>query len=540
MRLLSAAFGLLAAALAANTILAAALGRDAGRLHPDWPGMALSTAAAATALGLGVFLVGIERGGRAARRGRLLGRIAAAFAGLKLLEYAVAAALGDAAPRVLLMWQQGDVMSPATATAALCAGLALSGLGRPGCGATGLAFTAATLVIGISALFGYWFAPGGLLAITPYAALSLPTAAACTLIGAALLVSPLQPLSRRFALSAAPVAAMARRLSLLVAISVAAGFAALFTGTPDELVVRAVNAGLIAVAAVMVCAAWYAHAGHAAALGVLRAERRASRLQAEAQAQEMARAERERRILEDRHAALRRVVSRVSMVTGESLEVIRSQFEAMGAPGGDVAPLPGAAAGWRVRVAAALRRADHLVARLQTAGHASGGVATRTNVDAELAQRIAYLRSLLPAGVTASYACKTSHPFAICDREALVEAFEELVQNAGEAMPDGGRVVIELLDSPAADPPRRAGWDWLEIRVSDGGGPGDGVETERFKEPFYTTKGRPEAGLGLSVVEDFCRGCGGRFEIERRPEGVVARMRLPGARKREDGAAARR
>jgi signal transduction histidine kinase len=86
-----------------------------------------------------------------------------------------------------------------------------------------------------------------------------------------------------------------------------------------------------------------------------------------------------------------------------------------------------------------------------------------------------------------------------------------LVLNARQAMPAGGRLRIEVRENPAADT--------VEIKVSD---TGVGIAPEQLRlifEPFYTTKqpdeyGRGGSGLGLSVCRQIIEQHHGRIRVE--------------------------
>lgn len=86
-----------------------------------------------------------------------------------------------------------------------------------------------------------------------------------------------------------------------------------------------------------------------------------------------------------------------------------------------------------------------------------------------------------------------------------------LVINARQAMPNGGRLRVEVRDSPAAET--------AEVRVSD---TGVGIQPEQLRqifEPFFTTKvpdehGRGGTGLGLSVCRQIIEHHHGRIRVE--------------------------
>ncbi len=103
--------------------------------------------------------------------------------------------------------------------------------------------------------------------------------------------------------------------------------------------------------------------------------------------------------------------------------------------------------------------------------------------------------------------------------QALGQAVLNLATNALQAMPAGGRL---LLQTRALDGPRRAG-----LRVADDG-PGVSAEARpHLFEPFYTT--RPEGtGLGLALCREIVRQHGGDVDLEAgEAPGAVFRVWLP-------------
>ncbi|HEX9945073.1 MAG TPA: response regulator [Thermoanaerobaculia bacterium] len=115
------------------------------------------------------------------------------------------------------------------------------------------------------------------------------------------------------------------------------------------------------------------------------------------------------------------------------------------------------------------------------------------------------------------------------DPEQFEQVVMNLVSNARDAMPEGGRLTLETLnvDSvPGGGPQRANPVRWVLLKVSDTGpGMQDEVRRHAF-EPFFSTKGGMEiTGLGLStaygivaqssglIVADGEPGSGARFDI---------------------------
>jgi len=95
-------------------------------------------------------------------------------------------------------------------------------------------------------------------------------------------------------------------------------------------------------------------------------------------------------------------------------------------------------------------------------------------------------------------------PFVRGDATAVGEALRNLIINAFEASPPGGRVDIAAERRDAA---------WVVVRVADAG-PGIPPEAQdRLFSPFYSTKDRG-MGLGLLYVKRVMDACGGKIEVE--------------------------
>ena len=122
---------------------------------------------------------------------------------------------------------------------------------------------------------------------------------------------------------------------------------------------------------------------------------------------------------------------------------------------------------------------------------------------------------------------------ALIDPNQLESALLNLCINARDAMPDGGRIVIETANRTLAEADARkrelhAG-DYLLLRVVDSGtGMPDDVLARVF-EPFFTTKPIGQGtGLGLSMIYGFVHQSGGAVHIDSAPgRGTEVDILLP-------------
>jgi PAS domain S-box-containing protein len=123
---------------------------------------------------------------------------------------------------------------------------------------------------------------------------------------------------------------------------------------------------------------------------------------------------------------------------------------------------------------------------------------------------------------------------ARADAGQFQAAVMNLLVNARDAMPSGGRITLKLANvtvPDAATAPDLPSGDYVLLIVAD---EGVGMTTEvlsRATEPFYTTKGIGHgSGLGLSMVHGFATQSGGAMRIESFPgEGTTIRLFLPRA-----------
>lgn len=108
-------------------------------------------------------------------------------------------------------------------------------------------------------------------------------------------------------------------------------------------------------------------------------------------------------------------------------------------------------------------------------------------------------------------------PPVACDRAMLRQAVRNLVKNALEMLPAGGRVTVAT---------GTAG-DAALVSVTDDGPGVSPAARERLFEPFFTTKSRG-TGLGLSITREIARHHGGDLAWEGPPEGGARfTIRLP-------------
>lgn len=111
-------------------------------------------------------------------------------------------------------------------------------------------------------------------------------------------------------------------------------------------------------------------------------------------------------------------------------------------------------------------------------------------------------------------------PEVLMDASQIEQVLINMMINACQAMPEGGKLVIRTGVS--------ASGDHIYIRIED---TGCGIPEEnigKIFDPFFTTKGNKGTGLGLSVSYGIIQSHGGEIEVEsKQGSGTAFTITLP-------------
>ena len=216
----------------------------------------------------------------------------------------------------------------------------------------------------------------------------------------------------------------------------------------------------------------------------------------------------------------------LTVVLGNIATALR-RLDKLGEPGKAIVPSleaarQGAQAGAKLthRILAFSRRQPLAPSRIDL-DRVVAGVADliRRTIGADIA-----LKTVRTAGLWPAYA----------DSHQLENVIINLVVNARDAMPDGGRVTIETANADLDERYAARFGDviagqYVLLSVTD---TGSGIPPEliaRVFEPFFTTKAEGEGtGLGLAMVHGFVKQSGGHVRIYSKPgEGTTVKLYLP-------------
>ena len=186
----------------------------------------------------------------------------------------------------------------------------------------------------------------------------------------------------------------------------------------------------------------------------------------------------------------------------------------------------GAAAEPIRRAQRAAMKAGKLTQQLLTFARKQRLEPKRVNLNALLVEFSELLVRTLGDRVEMQLDLKPGLPSCKLDPTHFEMALLNVLINARDAMPDGGRVRISTTVVGGGHAQESTG-DQVAVCITD---EGEGMPPEvvrRATEPFFTTKG-PGTGLGLAMVHGFVQQSRGRLEIDSTPgQGTTVRMVFP-------------
>ena len=191
---------------------------------------------------------------------------------------------------------------------------------------------------------------------------------------------------------------------------------------------------------------------------------------------------------------------------------------------------------WLETATKATLRCTDLTRQLLTFSRRGAADKTLADINTLLREQETMIARSVTPEVEVSYFLADDLWPAEIDPGEFQDAILNMVINARDAMPAGGKLIIETnnrtLDSDyaAVNPGLKSG-DYVQLMLSDTGAGMDRETLEHVFEPFFTTK--PEGkgtGLGLAMVYGFAQRHGGFIKVYSEPGvGTTLRLYLPRA-----------
>jgi signal transduction histidine kinase len=150
-------------------------------------------------------------------------------------------------------------------------------------------------------------------------------------------------------------------------------------------------------------------------------------------------------------------------------------------------------------------------------------VIERVDVNEVVVERLGLIQRLLGDSVAVVHMLDAQLGDVLVDRKRFEHALLNLVANARDAMPDGGRLILTTHLAESKEGP------FVTLSVTDTGvGMTDNVRRRAF-DSFFTTKADAGGrGIGLASVHRFARESGGHVTLESEPmKGTTATLALP-------------
>ncbi|MBW1696011.1 MAG: HDOD domain-containing protein [Deltaproteobacteria bacterium] len=127
---------------------------------------------------------------------------------------------------------------------------------------------------------------------------------------------------------------------------------------------------------------------------------------------------------------------------------------------------------------------------------------------------------LKPAGIKDQLSLAPELPRIMADENSLRQVFLNLIKNAAEAMPNGGRLFVKTryighpeshIENAEEELPEKAA---IEVIIKDEGqGISDEIKSRLF-EPYISTKSGEHRGLGLSIVHNIIKELNGTITCQ--------------------------
>ncbi len=167
-------------------------------------------------------------------------------------------------------------------------------------------------------------------------------------------------------------------------------------------------------------------------------------------------------------------------------------------------------------------RAARLTRQLLTFSRKDVGSPRLVDVNQIVEDTRTLLERLIEESIELSFELQDPLPLIEADRSQMEQVVMNLVLNARDAMPTGGRITVTTATRESEREEGRVrgeaeGAGWVSLEVRDEGCGMSREERSRMFEPFFTTKAGKGTGLGLSTVYGIIERARGFIEVDTVP-----------------------
>jgi len=170
-------------------------------------------------------------------------------------------------------------------------------------------------------------------------------------------------------------------------------------------------------------------------------------------------------------------------------------------------------AGYIEQIKEIVERVRQILRQLMDFSRGDVGVRKDTVVEEVIDRALSMLHYMLTGrNIAVEKAYQSEAVYVRADPDLLEQVFTNLIVNAADAMPGGGKLTIttRLVPGSGSAPDQR----YLEIVFTDTGSGIASQDLDRIFEPFYTTKERGKGtGLGLFVSYGIIEKHGGTIDV---------------------------
>ncbi|MFN2269028.1 MAG: PocR ligand-binding domain-containing protein [Desulfonatronovibrio sp.] len=168
-----------------------------------------------------------------------------------------------------------------------------------------------------------------------------------------------------------------------------------------------------------------------------------------------------------------------------------------------------------------IERAGQLVSKLLIFSRKAETHRKKLDLNREVKEASAILERTIPRMISIELKLSNDNPLINADAVQVEQVILNLGSNAADAMPDGGRMLIET-KKVHVDKDRYLGLapgDYAALSVSDTGEGMDKETTQKIYEPFFTTKEAGQGtGLGLASVYGVVKAHNGHITCYSEPD----------------------